>query len=163
MSFFFFLGNFIFCLSYFHFLFKDLWKSNWRPLSGCSHLFSDLSSGSWNPVLGGGLSTAVFSRNCWIGPEGTCRPICNFRSSGSKFGAGAVHSPWTSSRVKAFPAAANSSPLQCRDQADLLEGAHGSWHNTCAELLTMHPPSRPIVVARGWCCTHSTEERWEPG
>ena len=87
MSYYFlFLGNFIFCLSYFHFLFKGLWNSNLRPHSGCSYLFSDLSSGSSSPVLGGGLSAAVFSRNCWIGPEGTCRPICNFRSSSSKFG-----------------------------------------------------------------------------
>ena len=53
---------------------KSLEKGSLGPLSGCSYLFSDLSSGSCNPVLGGGLSTAVFSRNCWIGPEGTCNP-----------------------------------------------------------------------------------------
>ena len=84
--FFFFFGNFIFCLSYFHFLFKGLWKSNLRPLSGRSYLFSGPSSGCCNRVLGVGLSAAVFSRNCCTGPEGTCRPICNFMSGSSTFG-----------------------------------------------------------------------------
>ncbi|XP_060981562.1 uncharacterized protein LOC133044015 [Dama dama] len=79
-------GNFIFCLSYFHFLFKGLWKSNLRPLSGRSYRFSGPSSGSCHPVLGVGLSAAVFSRNCWTGPEGTCRPICNSMSGSSTFG-----------------------------------------------------------------------------
>lgn len=58
--------------SYYHFLFKSLWKNNLRPLRCCFFPFSGLSSGSCRPDFGGGLSAPVFSRKLLDCADGTC-------------------------------------------------------------------------------------------
>ena len=61
-------------------------------------------------VEGWALQSSV--GNCWISTEGTCTPLDQSATSGwvaMNSGAGAVHSPWNSSLVTAFSAAACSS------------------------------------------------------
>ena len=62
--------NFIFCQTYFHFLFKLLWKNSFRLLRSHSCLFGDLSSGSCRSVFSGGLSPVVLTKEPLNGHRG---------------------------------------------------------------------------------------------
>lgn len=72
--FFIFQKLFIFHLPDFRFLFKSLWKSNSRAVSGSSYPFSGLCSGSCGPVFGGRLRAPSSVGNGWTGTEGTSMP-----------------------------------------------------------------------------------------